>query len=637
MSASVVLLKSCYLFQDLPAHLLEKVAERIRFDRFGPREVIFHEGDAGDTLFLLQQGEVEVRKKDRESGITFHLTKLQAPAAFGEIALLKDAARSASVISLGDTQVGMLKGDDFQQLVQKIPEFAVAMARGLAERVDSLSRERRMSYSQLSQLHYDAQVLGMLPKKSIQTLKALPLAYNGTALSVAMVNPQDLSALEHLRQMVRGVMIEPVVVSASDFQRFMDTVYDRVVSGKALSETATAALDISALMDEIDADLRDLNRHDTHSVVQLARDLLLQAVRQNASELHLEPRAEQLLVRGRINGQLSILNTLPRGLQPDLVARFKSMAQLDPAASSQDQHGSIHINDAGLDILFAVDTLPTRYGEKLVVSLPKSGSIPMLDQILESAPERQNLSQLLTLPHGLVLVLGPAGSGKTTTLYSLMRQLAEREVNAYAIGDRLAYDLERVNRVETGPQWALPQALQAVLNQHPDVILLEDLPDLTSFKLAINAALSGRLVISAFAATGLDAALMRFQLMGGERQTLIDALAGTLTQRLVRRLCPNCQEAYAPDFVILQRLGLNSDDPLYRSKGCSVCQNTGYRGRVAVNEVLVLNPEQRDALHAGARLSQLHRSGQRSLQDCGLELLRAGQTTPAELLRELML
>lgn len=639
MSETTELLKSCYLFSDLPDKLLEKVSERMTTETFQPREVIFREGQEGDTLFIIRKGSVEIRKKDRQSGIEFHLTKLDAPAAFGEIALLKSGPRTATVVSLTDTEVLMLKGVDFDNMTSKLPEFALSVARGLASRVDALSQGKGVSYGQLSQQNYDPKVLGLLPKKTLAKLKILPLAFNGTSLSVAMVDPHDMTTFEQMRALVPGVVIEPLVVSEIDYKRFMDTHYDRAIGSlnkkSESSQSAGSVMDISGLMDELDADMRELVSHDESAMAKLGRDLLVQAVRRNASELHLEPRSDKLVVRLRINGRLETAAELNRATQGALIKRFKHMADIDLEQTSQSQHGSIQISEDGIDVSFPVDTLPTRYGEKIVVNMPESGSIPALEHLMLNAADRQDISSLLTVPDGLVLLLGPSGSGKTTTLYSLLRQMLEKDLNAYALGHRVAYELDRVNRVELSAGMDMSSAFRSVLRQHPDVILLEELTDAPTIQLAMDAALTGHLVMSAFAATNLDSALMRYQLMGGDREMLIDALAATVTQRLVRKLCPNCREAYTPEPAVLKRLGLPSETVLYRPAGCSVCHNSGYRGRVGIYETMLFDGAQRDMLLRGTKLQGIYGGGQRSLRDSGIDLLRSGQTTPTELLRAL--
>lgn len=641
---SIELLKVSYLFRDLPDAILAKVAERLVFENYNPRETIFREGQEGDALFLIASGSVEIRKKDRESGIEFHLNRLEAPASFGEIALLKAGPRSATVVSVQDTRTAVLRGPDFYNLVKKLPEFAMAVAKGLAERVDELSRERKITYSQLSQLDYDAQVMSMLPKKSLVDHKMVPLGYNGSSLSVAMVDPQNQAAMDELRRQIRGVMIEPIVVSEMDFKRFMDTIYDRVTRPQQKDDPANAVspggkIDINDLMHELDEDLRKLKGHGEDSIVTLTRNILLEAVRNSASELHIEPQAERILIRYRVNGQLQNGQELQRGMQADLLRRYKLMAGLDiENNSTRPQHGSIDITENDLNVSFQVDTVPTRYGEKMVISMPETGSIPALANLVGTANELQNISRLLNIPYGLLLVSGPPGAGKTTTLYSILRQLSERPINAYAIGQRMAFDLPNVNRVDIDEAGiTMLEAMRATLAQRPDVILLESLPDFETFQLALDAAMTGHLVISSFAATDLDAALRRYEMMGGQRADLLEALSGVITQRLLRRLCPACREAYQPDSVVLQRLGLNEADTLYRPKGCSVCDNTGYRGQSGLHEVIVLDSHQRQLLRSGQPLHSLYDYGLRSLRQVGMELLRNGETTPQELIRELRL
>ncbi|HEY9841135.1 MAG TPA: ATPase, T2SS/T4P/T4SS family [Candidatus Obscuribacterales bacterium] len=638
LSEAISLLKSSYLFMDLPVALLDKVAERLIFDTFAPRETIFREGGPGDELFLIAEGTVEIRKQDPTSGIEFHLTKLDAPGAFGEIALLKAGPRTATALAMTETRLGILKGNDFRILAEKFPDFSLAVARSLATRVDELSRERRISYAHLSELNFDAQVLGMLPKATLMTLKAIPLAYNGTSLSVAMVNPDDYMIMESLRRAVRGVIIEPVVISEPDFERFMSGLYDKLIGKKATDKTrAFAGVDIVDLMHELDEDLEKL-RAQEHDLVSYTRHLLIQAVHAKATELHLEPRADSVLVRHRLNGRLETVNTLPRNQQNELVARFKQLAEMPQVDTGLPQHGTIVIRDSGMEIGFMLDTLPTRYGERLVIRMPETNQIPPLSRLIPTSMEQNSLSRLLTTPYGLILVVGPSASGKTTTQYSMLTQLTERDLNAFVLGERMTYDLVGINRIETGkPGFGLREAMQAVLTQQPDVVLLEELGGLEACELAIDAALTGHLVISTFAAASLDMALLRFELMGGQRATMIDALSGVITQRLVRRLCPNCRVSYKPDVAIFQRLSLKEGDQLYRPGGCTLCGQTGYRGSTGVYEVVALNDQQRDGLKAGKRLHELLQADQRSLRTTGMELLRMGETTPQELLRELML
>ncbi len=635
MSELIELLKSSFLFKDLSDPILAKVAERLSFEEYHPRETIFREGAEGDALFLIQKGAVEIRKRDQESGIEFHLNRLEAPSAFGEIALLKAAPRSASVVAIEGTRTAILKGDDFKNLALKLPEFAMAMAQSLAERVDELSKERRLTFSQLSQLDYDAKVMSMLPKKIMMAHQMVPLGYNGSFLSVAMVNPHNPDAMDELRRQAPGVMIEPVVVSEIDFKRFIESVYDRVTSGEAAAENK-ASSDITELMTSLDDDLRDLNSHDENSIVRLVQKMLIEANSQSASELHIEPRAESIQIRQRRNGILENLTTHPRKIQSALINRFKQMSHLDLEKTTP-QAGTIALLENEREINFQVSTLPTRFGEKLVVKLPETGSVPALAKLVTSSQELQSISQLLTLPYGLILVIGPPGSGKTTTLYSILRQLTERNLSAYALGNHMAFDLPGINRIALDEnKLSMKEAFQATLKQNPDVILLEELTDIDSFQMAIDTAMTGHLVISSFAAVDLESAIQRFEMMGGQKSNLFEALAGTITQRLLRRLCQSCRKSFTAEPMMLERLDLDQHSTLYRHQGCSVCEQTGYRGRLGLYEVLVNNSETRRLLKADA-INEMYSKSFVSLRELGQEKLITGETTPQELIRALRL
>ena len=371
--------------------------------------------------------------------------------------------------------------------------------------------------------------------------------------------------------------------------------------------------------------------------------ILERAVTERASDIHLEPRESDLLVRMRIDGVMRKILNVPRDVQASAISRIKIMSGLDIAERRVPQDGRFNVNVKDKSIDLRVSTLPTVYGEKIVLRLlDKSGGRVTKEAVGLSGSDLEKYDEMLKLRNGVLLLVGPTGSGKTTTMYAMINQLNTEDVNLVTLEDPVEYNVDGVNQVQINDKTGMTFAngLRAILRQDPDIIAVGEIRDGETADIAMRAAITGHIVLSTIHTNDAIGSIDRLRDIGVEPYIIASALRGVISQRLVRRICPKCRKAYTPTEEERHELGLD-DEPdiqLYRGEGCPDCYNVGYRGRIAVFEMLPITPkvrtmiyEQRgrDAIEAELRQSE----GFVSLRDNAMRLLREGVTTGEEVLR----
>lgn len=340
----------------------------------------------------------------------------------------------------------------------------------------------------------------------------------------------------------------------------------------------------------------DTSGHTEVSVVKMVNSICSQAVQERASDIHIEPREEGVVIRFRIDGSLFDIARLPRRLGPAIVSRIKIMSNLDIAEKRLPQDGRIRTRVERRDIDIRVSTLPTIWGEKVVLRiLDQTQGILDVEELKLEENNRAALLSLLAHPHGIILVTGPTGSGKTTTLYAMLSHLNSSCRNIVTLEDPVEYSLAGINQVQVKPRIGLTFAtgLRAVLRQDPNVIMVGEIRDIETARLATQAAMTGHLVLSTLHTNTAVGSLARMVDMGVEPYLICSALRGVVAQRLVRMVCPHCIEAYTLDDGIAARLGITASENrvFYRGRGCDICRMTGYRGRIALQEILVINKQ----------------------------------------------
>jgi general secretion pathway protein E len=469
---------------------------------------------------------------------------------------------------------------------------------------------------------------------------ALPFARDAAGLHVAIADPAALAPLDDLRFVAR-VPVHPVVVPEPALRAAITAAYDAAARSAADTMDAIAGerIDLADTALEEPPDL--LEAGDEAPAIRLVNALLCEAVKADASDVHLEPREGRVAVRVRVDGVLRDVLAPPLALHPALVSRIKVMAGLDIAERRLPQDGRIRVRVAGHDVDVRVSCVPTAFGERVVLRLLDRATALRDLETLGLAPDLvARVERLLGHTHGILLVTGPTGSGKTTTLYAALRRLATGERNVLTIEDPVEYQLPGIAQMAVQPRIGLDFAagLRAILRQDPDVILVGEIRDHETVEIALQAALTGHLVFSTLHTNDAPAAVTRLLDMRVEPFLIASAVRAVVAQRLVRRLCTSCAVEATPDAAEREALAPAVPARVRRpGPGCAACRGTGWRGRVAVAELLPFGDGIRPLVMARADASAIRRQAIRDglvpLRDDGLAKVRAGVTSVAEVLR----
>jgi len=652
----VACLKNTELFKSLSDDELQALANQLKERVYPPNTAIVREGAQGDSMFIIKDGKVDVKKKEPSLGIDLTIATLENGACFGEMALLTGNPRSATVMAVVPTSVFVLDKKDFERLLMEHRSISLSLNKIVAERIESLNAQKGMGMVSLAKLKLDADVLSFIPEQLIKKYRILPIAYSNSTLSLAMVNPNDLLAIDEVRKFIKGLAIQPVVISEDDFKTFMEKEYPEIMKkGEDKQEVNLDSLLES--MDNVQSDfLKDVeieeskeddigitdlqNEAQEAPIIRLTNNIIAMALKKGASDIHIEPMEKSLRVRYRIDGVLREEMVLPRKVVLPLVSRIKIISKLDITERRLPQDGRITMRLGSKSIDFRVSTIPTKFGEKICTRiLDKSNTAMGLDKLITHKPTLDLVREMIAKPYGIIYVTGPTGSGKSTTLYSALAEKNSIDVNISTVEDPIEYDLAGINQVQVNADIGLDFArvLRAFLRQDPDIILVGETRDKETAKIAVEAALTGHLVFTTLHANDAPSTFMRLNEMGIEPFLTSTSIIGIIAQRLVRRICPQCKEKYKPEGVVLKYLGLEEGVELYKGKGCDACGLSGYKGRVGVYEVLMVNESVRHLIAEGADTQVIRQeainSGMRTLKDYCLILLQEGLTTVDEVLR----
>jgi general secretion pathway protein E len=482
--------------------------------------------------------------------------------------------------------------------------------------------------------------LGRLNLKYLKRSKVLPLAQNNGTLTVAMVDPADFYAIQGL-QVATGLEIEPRLARERDILEALEAAYGAGAPGQGNGDGADGELEFISDDEEDVNHLRDLASE--APVIRLVNVVINRAVEQRASDIHIEPFETELKVRYRIDGVLHDVETPARRLQAAIVSRIKIMAKLNIAERRLPQDGRIKLRLMGKEIDLRVSTLPTVHGESVVLRILDRASIVVnLESLGFPEDTLVEFEELIQRPYGMVLVTGPTGSGKTTTLYGALDKINSPDKKIITIEDPVEYQLFGVNQIHVKPAIGLTFAsgLRSIVRQDPDVIMIGEIRDFETAEIAIQAALTGHLVFSTLHTNDASGAVSRLLEMGVENYLLASSLLGVLAQRLVRRVCARCAEP-ATDMgpEVLREMGVGDDSDVHAmvGRGCEECSFTGYRGRRGIYEFLPVNDAIKALIlersSAGAIKDLAVKNGMRTLRDDGWRNVRNGITTVAEVVR----
>jgi general secretion pathway protein E len=463
---------------------------------------------------------------------------------------------------------------------------------------------------------------------------------NGRAALTVRLGARPEAIAEVMRHF--ALPVDATLVEAEDFERILSDAYSQADESTAtLLDDAEQDMDLSMLLHDLPKSADLLESENDAPVIRMINALLAQAVRDNASDIHIEPFETRSVVRFRLDGTLKDIAEPHRALHAALVSRIKVMADLDISEKRLPQDGRIALRLAGRPVDVRVSTLPTGHGERVVMRLlDKEAGRLDLKKLGMSANALDAMLRLTTQPHGIVLVTGPTGSGKTTTLYAALSCIDSTVTNIMTVEDPVEYDLDGISQTQVNPRIEMDfaRALRAILRQDPDVIMIGEIRDLETAQIAVQSSLTGHLVLATLHTNDTVSAVTRLTDMGVEPFLLSSSIVGVLAQRLVRRLCTDCREAYAPDEAELTLLAPHGRPAvLYRPVGCPSCNQSGYRGRTGIYELLEVDDTLRSMIHSRESEQQLRdyamKKGMHNLRDDGLRWVVSGDTSLEEVIR----
>ncbi len=475
--------------------------------------------------------------------------------------------------------------------------------------------------------------------------KVFPIAFSDGGVKVAVSDPLNLQPLDDLAVFL-GTPVEPVLSSERELMAAINRFFDRETGSTEQVMQDLEGEDLGAIADEIEEtdDLLDLASE--APVIRLVNSILTQAVRARASDIHIEPFERELKVRYRIDGLLYNTLTPPRRLQAAISSRIKVMANLNIAERRLPQDGRIRIRVGEKDVDIRVSVVPTAYGERIVLRLLDKTSVLLgLEEIGMAEEAYGRYSRLIKRSNGIILVTGPTGSGKTTTLYATLNKINAPELNIITIEDPIEYQLGGIGQIQVNPRIDLTFAngLRSILRQDPDIIMVGEIRDRETAEIAIQASLTGHLVFSTLHTNDAAGAVTRLLDMGVEAFLVSSSVIAIIAQRLVRVICRECRESYRPELALVREIGLDrSDAPpfdgfFYHGQGCTACFQTGYRGRSGAYELLVIDDNIRGLIMSGADSSEIRRKaveqGMTTLLRDGVHKVVKGITTVDEVLR----
>ena len=511
--------------------------------------------------------------------------------------------------------------------------------------LDAMSVQYHLPYrAHLRPPDIELALVSRVPIAFAKRYLVLPIRVHDDVVEVATAEPLNFEPLDDLRILL-DQNVQPVLSTATTILGCINQVYDQTASNRAEQaiEDMSMAEDVDASAGEWSEPLDLLDATDEAPMIRLVNSILYQAARQRASDIHLEPFEQDVIVRYRIDGVLYNNMTLPRRLYPGLVSRVKIMAGLNIAEKRLPQDGRITIRTAGREVDLRVSVIPTAFGERVVLRLLEKGTrLFSLADLGLSRDKMTVVEQLIRMSHGILLVTGPTGSGKTTTLYTALSQINTSDRNIITIEDPVEYQLAGVGQMQVNAKinMTFANGLRAILRQDPDVIMVGEIRDRETADIAIHASLTGHLVLSTLHTNDAAGAVTRLVDMDVEPFLVSSSVSAVIAQRLVRVLCMDCRQAAAPSREELAKLGLEAQSvagPLYHAVGCDRCMKTGYCGRQGIYEILLIDDDIRSLILAKADSTQIQKlaieKGLTTLAHEGARKAAEGVTTVEEVLR----
>jgi len=490
----------------------------------------------------------------------------------------------------------------------------------------------------LKEYSISPEVIGAIPENIARKWRVMPLFKIKETLTVAMNDPEDIYVIDELQRLAKVRSIDAVLSSEEDIRYALDNYYG------ASGDVEEAVRDVDEITTEAigeeNVEVRVLERMAEEApVIRIVNLLVMRAIRERASDIHVEPAKDHVGVRFRVDGVLRDINPLPKHLQGAVISRIKILSRMDIAEKRRPQDGRIQAKIENREIDLRVSSYPTAHGENIVIRiLDRSSFLLGLPQLGFSKKELTRFEKVIRKPHGIVLVTGPTGSGKTTTLYAALNVISSTEKNIITIEDPIEYQIPLIRQSQVNPKAGLTFAtgLRSILRQDPDIIMVGEIRDVETAEIAIHSALTGHLVFSTLHTNDAAGALTRLEDMGAEPFLVASSMTAIIAQRLVRVLCEQCKEVYSPEPELLKEFNITQSKSLkfHKAKGCKYCDDVGYKGRLAIFELLIVSEEIKKLVlskkSSGVIKETARKEGMTTLWEDGLEKAKAGITSLEE-------
>ncbi|MCI8523714.1 MAG: Flp pilus assembly complex ATPase component TadA [Lachnospiraceae bacterium] len=550
---------------------------------------------------------------------------------------LGDVLVNNGVISAEDLQKGLeLQKGSGRKLGETLVDEGLATEENIAK---ALSKQFHYDMVDLQNVEIEQDILSLVPASVLKKHKALPFEYspdNMNVLRVAMSDPMDMAAMDDIN-IITNLQVEPVVVTTGSVMLALDRYYGQAEVNSALEEYTREKE--SQMVEQEDMYSEDVNNS---PIVQLVKGMIDQAVRQRASDIHIEPMERQVRIRYRIDGALYEKATYSIRLLPAIVARVKIIGGMDISEKRKPQDGRITqiVDRKEFDIRASI--LPTVYGEKIVMRLTSKNALTREKSQLGLKPdELKKFDHILKNPHGILLVTGPTGSGKSTTLYTALSELNKEDVNIITVEDPVEANIDGINQVQVNNKANLTfaSALRSILRQDPDIIMIGEIRDQETASIAVQASITGHLVVSTLHTNSAASTITRLADMGIEPYLIADSTIGVIAQRLVRRLCPECKRKKKADAEELELLMLAPDEDvtIYEPCGCPKCDGTGFKGRIGVYEIMEVTQSLKTIISKNGSAEDIKNKaleeGMNTLRMCATRYVMEGITSVQEMMR----
>lgn len=536
---------------------------------------------------------------------------------------------------------GLLRQEEIKRAVEEMKKLKRPLEKVLIDMrllshstlYEAIGKKIGYNYLNLSNLKPDKKLIKIMPEELARQTRAVPVMIESNVLHIAMLDPTDLHSTDQI-QAYTGYPLEVYISSPQEIDEAINIIYAQ--------QEGVVTEDLLVTLGKIPAEGKEI-LDEGSPVIKLVDLIIAQAVRDRASDIHIEPEEEMTRIRLRIDGILHEIPSLPKKWESAVISRVKVLCAMDIAESRIPQDGHFQVKSSDKIIDFRVSTIPTVYGENLVMRLLDTSSVMIgLEKLgFRSYEEQKRYETLISRPYGVVLSTGPTGCGKTTTLYSALMRINSVDRNIITIEDPVEYRLGLIRQIQVNVKAGITFAngLRAILRQDPNVIMVGEIRDLDTATIAVQAALTGHLVFSTLHTNDASSAVTRLINMGIESFLISASLAGVMAQRLVRMICEDCKESYEPSKAILKRWGLKEREGIvfYRGRGCEACKGTGYRGRTGIFELMIIDDEIKEMIISSistvALKKKAQEKGMRLLREDGLDKVLAGITSVEEVAR----